>query len=93
MLAGARVSIASGSRCPFVPTSRHLTRNGWKVKARWDHCGALRKVRLRASIDSACQRMDGQVRARGASVESRTFKYCSEYDNGFRDPTEVKRAS
>src|SRR5262249_48424818 len=27
------------------------------------------------------------------SVESRTFKYCTEYDNGFRDPEEVKRAS
>ncbi len=64
-LDAAKVALSGGVGCSFTTAHRQRTRQGWKVTARWDHCGSVRTVRLQARVDAGCTRMRGTVRARG----------------------------
>jgi subtilisin family serine protease len=65
VLAGDTISIASG--CPAQPARRKGRKSGTRIKVRWpaNACGELRgRVRLNATIDSACGVMQGKLVAK-----------------------------
>ena len=56
-IAGGTVAIASG--CPAVPARIRETRRGFVVRAAWELCGSVGRVRLRALVRDGCHTMEG----------------------------------
>lgn len=69
-LGGSTLAVASG--CNTGPATVKGSRRGTKLKATWESCrGATGKVKLKASIDPACQTMTGTLSAKKSKLKRR----------------------
>ena len=77
----AHDTVTIGELCPTVPAVvRARSDGGYVVRARWQRCGGVRRVRLLAVLPAGCSRMTGMVGAAHPIVR-RPFK-ASRCDSG-----------
>lgn len=80
---GRRISI--GNVCPDTSGQLTATAKATTIKATWRTCGAQRKVRLRARIDSTCRSLRGTLKAKGQPLKpvNAVLSVCGDF---FIDP-------
>jgi cysteine-rich repeat protein len=61
--------IGLGTHCALRPGTVRATRSGTRLLARWPTCGALRAVKLTATIGTDCRAMTGTIKAKKAKAQ------------------------